>query len=417
MSRHDWKPAAAEASESGRCVISLYVSAAEPGEDPVKPVGGETAEALQNAIYPLDVRWTAGMGRPTAPIRKDNAYGLAAQRDDAIRLVSSGTADLFGMTPASAASVRLFDLIRASGNVDALQRELEKLHAPAVLAYGRLADALAKLRSTVSFELAAPAGGRIVAELDRRQLEEASAYIDETRIETVLLRIRGQLTDLNPSGKSFRLEADDGELFAGRLARDIRQRYGKTGAVPNLPVLSEACIERRTAYRVRLGTLSIVDTLTELDADPGLNRDETLPTFRRARDRLRAALEQDGGYEASSPISAADYAALAGLIGRVLDSNPLKGVRRELEPGDLAEASALLAETKPVGRLALLEGSGYEAAGDESDGYEPDPGARAARLRAAADRHKLAAAAYADAVKLAGRLSRMIEALEDEATG
>ncbi|SFI50603.1 hypothetical protein SAMN02799624_01100 [Paenibacillus sp. UNC496MF] len=417
MERHDWITADAEAAETGRDVIGLYARTDGGAAAFGAQGGGEPAAALQDVLASLDVRWTDGTKTAAAAIRRDNALVVTARALNAVRLASAGTADLFGVTPATGAVGRLFELMQAAGCgvTDDLRARLREMRAPAVLAFGRLAAVLAQPEAPVVFEWATPAGDCRAVDADARLLREVSAYIDATETTSVFVPVRGSLTALNAAGRTFRLEGDDGRGYAGKLSAKLRRRYIRPeAALPVLPAAAEAVIERRTVYKASIDEETTVDVLTELDTDPGLDRDETLQALRELHARLDAALEQDGGYEQPSPVTADDYAELAEVAARLDASNPLKGARRELHPGDVADMRSLLAEGRPIGRLAAAEGGAHAADGDGEDGYDAGPAARAARQKAAAERQKLTVAAYADIVKLAGRLANMIGDLERE---
>ncbi|MFC4810389.1 hypothetical protein [Paenibacillus sp. GCM10023250] len=413
----NWKAADAEAAGTGRDIIGLYAQADGDAAAFGPQAEDELTAALRDALIALDARWAAGTKSAAAAIRRDNALVVTARASNAVRLASAGTADLFGVTPATGAAGRLFELLEAAGGgvTDALRARLRELRAPAVLAIGRLAEALSRPEAPVVFEWAAPASGRRAAELDPRLLQEMSAYIDAAETTSIFVPVRGRLTALNAAGRSFRLEGDDGRSYAGKLSGELRRRFLRSeAALPVLPAAAEALVERRTIYRASIDEETTVDVLTELDTDPGLDRHETLQSLRELRGRLDAALEQDGGYEQPLPVAAGDYAELADFAERLAGSNPLKGARLALRTADVAELQALLAEGRPIGRLAAADGFVHAAEDDGGDGYDEEPAARAARQRAAAERQKLAAAAYADSVKLAGRLANMIGDLERE---
>ncbi|MBM7566832.1 hypothetical protein [Paenibacillus sacheonensis] len=416
MSRHTWKAAAEEAAAGGRDVISLTFClpgfAAGEGSPPLPP-GNELAEALLNAIYPLDDRWTAAMKKATSHVLRDCAFRVSSRSDDAIRFVSSGTADLFGVTPATSAALRLASLMQDANESERLQSHLRKLYPPAILAFGKLLAALLELRSSVVFELATAAGERRAAELSFTQMQAACSYIDDTDVTSLVLRVRGSLIALHPGAKTFHIDGDDGAGYDGKMTKEVRRQLLKSAVPLSLPLIVEAVIERLTTYQPSIDEESTLDLLIELDTDPGLSLDETLPVFRRLYARMNAVLERDDGDEHSSPITIEDYSALAELSERLQGSNPLKGARRALHPADLAEMHALLAESKPIGRLALTGEGGMNDEDEDAEHDAPSPAARAAKLKAVAERRRLAAAAYADIVKLTGRLLRMIDALQD----
>ncbi|QHW29861.1 hypothetical protein GZH47_02790 [Paenibacillus rhizovicinus] len=415
MSRHIWKSAASEAADSGRDVISLLVSSIDSSEEPVKLDGQELAEAIRNALFPLDSRWSANMRRASASIRKDNNFDVALRSDDGIRLVSSGTADLFGLTPATKAAQKLFEFMQSTRDIDSLRASSQHLHAPAVLAYGKLLRALLNLRAAIIIELAAPAGPCRETELSVQQLQDAVSYIEETEISSIFLRVRGSLQAFNPAGKLFLLEGEDGRRFTGRITKEIAQHYTKAAPITKLPILSEALIERRTAYQASIDAASTVDILTELDTDPGENREELEARFQKVYNRLKTALAHEDDYLQTIPVSAADYSELTELTDRLLASNPSKGARRTMDSSDLTDLHMLLAESKPIGRLALSDEGDFEDTDDiDADHYVHDPSARAAKSKAAAERSRLASAAFADSVKLAGRLLKVIDALHDD---
>ncbi|QHT61398.1 hypothetical protein GXP70_16480 [Paenibacillus lycopersici] len=375
----------------------------------------ELAEAVRSAIYPLDSRCSAAGGKASAAIRRDNAFDLIGSGDDGIRLASSAVADLFGMTPASQAVQRLFALAQDTRDIVGLRSALRALPASAVLAYGKLVSTLSKLRAPIVVELATPAGLAGETELRPEQLNAAAAYIEETRVDSVYLKVRGSLQGFHPAKKLFRLEGDDGLSYEGGMTAELRKRFAKEAPRIALPLIAEALIERRTTYRPSIEAESTVDVLAELDTDPGENREELLPKLQRLHDRLNAALDSEDGIEQSAPVSAADYEALAELADRLLASNPHKGARRAIEPADLSDMHALLADSRPIARLALSDGLVLAEDDYDADSYDAGQAARAAKRKAIAERQKLAAAAYADSVKLAGRLLRIIDSLLDDA--
>jgi|GEM_PF-2925599 len=403
-----WKTAAEAAAESGRDVVTLLL--ADEGNPEARTLDG-AVRALQEAIPALDTRWKGGAGRPPRTVREACAFDELARGSRAVRLVSRGTADLFGATPATRAVAALTRLLADSADPERLRPWLERLPAGAVKAHAKLLASLRRLRSGVRLDLAAPDGSQSAAALTSEEIRTATDFLARTVEHRETVRVTGKLASLDAVRRTFRLETEDGRTYAGRAADEAVPDPAAAGRLA-LPVRAAAVIERRTVSRPALGTETVTYTLKELDTDLGLETADTLDRLRELYDRLTGAL-QDGTGEAGEGLpgmSPDDYERFAGLAGELMDSNPLKGARRALDQTDVCALYGLLAPGRPIARLAACRAQ----AGLGAEAVDDDPSLAAARRKAAGELARTAAAAFADYAALLKRLRRMIDVLEDK---
>ncbi|WP_188172553.1 hypothetical protein [Paenibacillus sedimenti] len=374
----------------------------------------ELVAALQSLIYTLDDRWKGNRRKPPAVVLGDNAFYETARGHNSIRLASYGTADLFGITPATRAAAGMAQLISDTRDLEILRKRLVMMPVNTVLAYERFLKTLLKIPASVYMEWAAPNGEQKSADLNGQQLQRGCAYINEVTVSAVSIHVKGSLTAMNLAKRTFHMESEDGHFYKGRLSDGVRQQYALEDNIIVLPVKAEAVIERRTTFQASINTESFVDTLIELDTDVGLDVQETLYSLKVLFGRLDAFAERDNDFVSSPGISIADYTQLSEVIDELVYSNPLKGARRALDPADVMETHDLLAAGRPIFRLVKFSTQMLPVNDDYTDEYNLSL-KDAAHWKGSGELTKHFAAAYPDILKLLVRMSNMIHALEEAA--
>ncbi|MFD0693319.1 hypothetical protein ACFQZT_04355 [Paenibacillus sp. GCM10027628] len=401
-----------EAVQSGRDVISLYLAISDGSCDAKDCMTNELVEALQSVIYALDDRWNESRRKPSALILGDNAFYETARGDNFIRLASYGTADLFGITPATRASGSMAQLVSDTRDLEILRERLAKMPVRTVMAYERFLNALLEIPASVCMEWAAPNGEQKSAELNVQQVQRSCAFINEVTITEVSIHVKGSLTAMNLAKRTFHMESEDGHSYKGRLSNGVLQQYGRKDNFLVLPVKAEAVIERRTTFQASMNTESFIDILLEFDTNVGIDIRETLYSLKALYGRLDTFVERDSDFVSSPGISIADFTELTEMIAALVCSHPMKGARRVLDPADVAEAHNLLAAGRPICKLVKFRTQMLPANDDFADEYNLSSTVYSVQRKESDKLAKQFAAAYPDIEKLLKRMLKMINALE-----
>ncbi|MFC0211970.1 hypothetical protein ACFFK0_05800 [Paenibacillus chartarius] len=412
MSELPWMAIEDEAVHNSRDVIQVSISAADCSGEANARITNPLLAALQSLIYSLDDSWKGSRRKPPAFIPADKGMYESVRGINAIRLLSGGTADLFGITPVTHALGGTSQLLLDTRDLTVLQRRLVTMAAGTVLAYERFLHELLEIPASIDWEWASPGGERSSLHLSTEQLQNAHAMINEIVVTEEIVQVKGSLTAINLARKTFTLEAQDGQVYKGRVSEPVRKQYSGENHAFELPVKVEAVIERRISSQASIQTETIVDTLAELDTHLGLDVQETLYSCKELFRPLDTFVEGDSEVAAGSILSLDEYTELAKLLDDLAGSNPTKGARRLLSPSDMIQAKELLSEGKPICRLVTFCAQMALAHHDFADEYDVSSAAYGKQRTHSNKLTMLIADAYPDYVKLRKLMLNMIHALE-----
>lgn len=413
MSLLPWNAIEVDAAQHGRDVIELSLTISDCSDEAEDRLTDELVAALQRLIYSLDDSWKGSRRKPPAAIPSTYTFFETVRGYNSIRLFSSGTADLFGITPVTRSAGRTAQLLSAVRDLEKLQDQLAAMSVGTVMAFERFLRELLEIPASMRMEWAAPCGERGSVTLDVQEALSVSSLIHEVAITEQIVQVKGSLSAINPARKTFSFISQDGKAYKGRLSDPIRQQYILDNDTIQLPAKAEAVIERRVIFQKIIHTESVVDTLLELDTNTGLDVEETLFALKELFGRLEVFTESDAEFDSGRIISLADYSELAKLIDELICSHPAKGARRLLNLSDITEATELLAAGKPICRLVEFNARLLPFHQHDEDEFNQSSTLYKDQKKHSDKLAKLLADAYPDFVKLQKQMSNMIQALEN----
>jgi hypothetical protein len=200
-----WNASEVEAAQHGRDVIDLSLTNSDCSDEAKDLITNELVVALQRLIYSLDDCWKGSRRKPPASIPSKNTFYETARGYNTIRLLSFGTADLFGITPVTRSTDRMAQLLSGTRDLEKLQKQLVTMSVGTVLAYERFLKVLLEIPVSMYLEWAAPSGEQRSVELNVQQVQNAYSFINEVTITEEIIQVKGSLTAMNLTKRTFSL--------------------------------------------------------------------------------------------------------------------------------------------------------------------------------------------------------------------